>query len=401
MRIAVIGSGYVGLVSGACFSEFGVEVICVDLDEGKIARLKKGEMPIYRARPRPARRQQRRRQAPLLHHRSCRRRQSRRRGVHRRRHALAPRRRPCRSLLCFWRGRGDRTRARRLYRRRHQIDRAGRHRPQGRGYHPQDPARCEFRRRVEPRIPARRLGDRRLHASRSRRHRRRDRTRASRDEASSTVRSSSTRRRSSSPTIETAELTKYAANSFLATKISFINEIADLCEKVGADVQDVAKGIGLDGRIGRKFLHAGPGYGGSCFPKDCLALVKTAQDAGAPISIVEAVIGVNDARKEAMAERVIHACGGNVAGKTLAILGLTFKPNTDDMRDSPSARHHSGAAKGRRQNPRLRSRRHERSGEDAGQASISAPTPTRRWKAPTLSSSSPNGTNSARSICRG
>jgi UDPglucose 6-dehydrogenase len=137
-------------------------------------------------------------------------------------------------------------------------------------------------------------------------------------------------------TIETAELTKYAANSFLATKISFINEIADLCEKLGADVQDVAKGIGLDGRIGRKFLHAGPGYGGSCFPKDCLALVKTARDAGSPISIVEAVIDANESRKEAMAQRVVHACGGNVAGKTLAILGVTFKPNTDDMRDSPS-----------------------------------------------------------------
>ncbi|HVA14426.1 MAG TPA: nucleotide sugar dehydrogenase, partial [Stellaceae bacterium] len=120
------------------------------------------------------------------------------------------------------------------------------------------------------------------------------------------------------------------------TKIAFINEVADLCEKVGADVQDVAKGIGLDGRIGRKFLHAGPGYGGSCFPKDCLALVKTAQEAGSPISIVEAVIGANDSRKEAMAQRVIHACGGSVAGKTLAILGVTFKPNTDDMRDSPS-----------------------------------------------------------------
>jgi UDPglucose 6-dehydrogenase len=137
-------------------------------------------------------------------------------------------------------------------------------------------------------------------------------------------------------TIETAELTKYAANSFLATKISFINEIADLCEKVGADVQDVAKGIGLDGRIGRKFLHPGPGYGGSCFPKDCLALVKTAQEAGSPITIIEAVIDVNDRRKEAMAERIIRACGGNVGGKTLALLGVTFKPNTDDMRDSPS-----------------------------------------------------------------
>ena len=136
--------------------------------------------------------------------------------------------------------------------------------------------------------------------------------------------------------IETAELTKYAANSFLATKISFINEIADLCERVGADVQDVAKGIGLDGRIGRKFLHAGPGYGGSCFPKDCLALVRTAQEAGAPVSIVEAVVRVNDSRKECMADRIIRACGDSVEGKTIAVLGLTFKPNTDDMRESPS-----------------------------------------------------------------
>jgi UDPglucose 6-dehydrogenase len=136
--------------------------------------------------------------------------------------------------------------------------------------------------------------------------------------------------------VETAELTKYAANSFLATKISFINEIADLCEEVGADVQDVAKGIGLDGRIGRKFLHAGPGYGGSCFPKDCLALVRTAQEAGAPTTIVETVVTVNDTRKARMAERIIRACGGSVAGKTIAVLGLTFKPNTDDMRDSPS-----------------------------------------------------------------
>ena len=136
--------------------------------------------------------------------------------------------------------------------------------------------------------------------------------------------------------IETAELIKYAANTFLATKITFINEIADLCEKVGADVNDVARGIGLDGRIGRKFLHAGPGYGGSCFPKDTLALVKTAQDYGAPLKIVETVVAVNDARKPAMAGRVIEALGGSVAGKTVAALGLTFKPNTDDMRDSPS-----------------------------------------------------------------
>ncbi len=134
----------------------------------------------------------------------------------------------------------------------------------------------------------------------------------------------------------TAELIKYAANTFLATKITFINEIADLCESVGADVQDVSKGIGLDGRIGAKFLHAGPGYGGSCFPKDTLALVKTAQDAGAPIRIVETVVDVNEKRKSAMADKIADAAGGDLSGKTVAVLGLTFKPNTDDLRDSPS-----------------------------------------------------------------
>jgi UDPglucose 6-dehydrogenase len=137
-------------------------------------------------------------------------------------------------------------------------------------------------------------------------------------------------------TLETAELIKYAGNAFLATKITFINEIADLCEKVGADVQDVAKGIGLDGRIGRKFLNAGPGYGGSCFPKDTLALVRTAQQAGAPVRLVETVVDVNDRRKKAMADRIVEACGGSVAGRTVAVLGVTFKPNTDDMRDAPS-----------------------------------------------------------------
>ncbi len=134
----------------------------------------------------------------------------------------------------------------------------------------------------------------------------------------------------------TSELIKYAANAFLATKITFINEIADLSERVGADVQEVARGIGLDGRIGAKFLHAGPGYGGSCFPKDTLALVRTAQSAGAPTKIVEAVVEINDRRKRQMAERIIRACGGSVEGKTVAILGLTFKPNTDDMRDAPA-----------------------------------------------------------------
>ena len=134
----------------------------------------------------------------------------------------------------------------------------------------------------------------------------------------------------------TSELIKYAANSFLATKITFINEIADLCEKVGADVHDVARGIGLDGRIGRKFLHAGPGYGGSCFPKDTLALVRTAQELGGRMRIVEAVTEINAARKKHMAQKVVDACGGSVDGKTIAVLGLTFKPNTDDMREAPS-----------------------------------------------------------------
>jgi UDPglucose 6-dehydrogenase len=136
--------------------------------------------------------------------------------------------------------------------------------------------------------------------------------------------------------IETAELVKYAANSFLAMKVTFINEMADLCEKVGADVHDVARGIGLDGRIGRKFLHPGPGYGGSCFPKDTLALVRIAQDAGAPSRLVETVVAVNDARKAGMAARIIAACGGSMRGRTVAVLGLTFKPETDDMREAPS-----------------------------------------------------------------
>ena len=134
----------------------------------------------------------------------------------------------------------------------------------------------------------------------------------------------------------TAELIKYAANAFLATKITFINEIADLCEVTNADVQDVAKGIGLDGRIGPKFLHAGPGYGGSCFPKDTLALVRTAGEAGHPLRIVEAVTIVNDERKGRMAVKIAAACGGSVDGKVIAVLGLTFKPNTDDMREAPS-----------------------------------------------------------------
>jgi UDPglucose 6-dehydrogenase len=136
--------------------------------------------------------------------------------------------------------------------------------------------------------------------------------------------------------LETAELIKYAANAFLAVKITFINEIADLCEKVGADVQQIARGMGLDGRIGSKFLHAGPGYGGSCFPKDTVALVRTAAQVAAPVRIVETTVEANDARKAAMGERIIGFMGGDLTGKTVGVLGLTFKPNTDDMREAPS-----------------------------------------------------------------
>jgi UDPglucose 6-dehydrogenase len=134
----------------------------------------------------------------------------------------------------------------------------------------------------------------------------------------------------------TAELIKYSANAYLAMKVAFINEISDLCERVGADVQDVARGIGLDNRIGRKFLNAGPGFGGSCFPKDMLALTATARDVEAPLRIIETVMEVNRKRQSAMAEKIIRACGGAIAGKTIAVLGLTFKPNTDDMRSAPS-----------------------------------------------------------------
>ena len=134
----------------------------------------------------------------------------------------------------------------------------------------------------------------------------------------------------------TSELIKYAANAFLAMKITYINEMAELCEHVGADVQQLARGIGLDNRIGSKFLHAGPGYGGSCFPKDTLALVKTAEDAGAPIRLIETTVAINESRKRAMARKVVAVCNGSVRGKTIGVLGLTFKPNTDDMRDAPS-----------------------------------------------------------------
>jgi len=163
-----------------------------------------------------------------------------------------------------------------------------------------------------------------------------------------------------------AELIKYAANAFLATKITFINEIADLCEQAGANVQEVAQGIGLDNRIGPKFLNAGPGYGGSCFPKDLLALLRTGLDFGVPIRSIETIISINEQRKRAMARKVIALCGGSVRGSTIAVLGLTFKPDTDDMREAPSVAIINRATGCRRPHSRVRPRRHEARASPSG-----------------------------------
>jgi UDPglucose 6-dehydrogenase len=335
MRIAVIGTGYVGLVSGACFSEFGLDVVCVDKDAAKIAGLKAGKMPIYEpglealvennvragrlsfstdlkasvksadavfiAVGTPSRRGDGHADLTYVH-------DAAREIAEAMDHYTVV---VTKSTVPVGTGR-EVARIIREARPTADFDVA---------------SNPEFLREGSA------IGD----------FMRPDRVviGADSDLAREVM------RRLYRPlylietpivftSIETAELIKYAANTFLATKITFINEIADLCEKVGANVNDVARGIGLDGRIGRKFLHAGPGYGGSCFPKDTLALVKTAQDYGAPLKIVETVVAVNEARKHAMADRVVAALGGTVKGKTVAALGLTFKPNTDDMRDSPS-----------------------------------------------------------------
>jgi UDPglucose 6-dehydrogenase len=335
MRVAMIGTGYVGLVSGACFSEFGVEVVCVDKNGGKIADLRQGKMPIYE---------------PGLDDLVA-------------RNVKAGRLSFSTDLAAAVKGadavfiavgtpsrRGDgHADLSYVYDAAREVAAAltgyavivtkstvpvGTGREVERIVHQARPdadfdvvSNPEFLREGSA------IGD----------FMRPDRVVI----GAEAERAREVMRRLYRPlylietpiiftTLETAELIKYAANTFLATKITFINEIADLCEKVGADVQDVARGIGLDGRIGRKFLHAGPGYGGSCFPKDTLALVRTAEAAGSPIRIVETVLAANERRKKAMAGRVIAACGGSVQGATIAVLGLTFKPNTDDMRDSPS-----------------------------------------------------------------
>jgi UDPglucose 6-dehydrogenase len=335
MRIAMIGTGYVGLVSGACFSEFGVDVVCVDKDEGKIARLLDGVMPIF--------------EPGLDKLVETNVRAGRLRFSTNLKDSVAgadavfiavgtpSRRGDGHADLSF------------VYAVAREIADAltgyavivtkstvpvGTGKEVGRIIREARPD-AEFDMVSNPEFLR--------EGSAINDFMRPDRVVI----GTSSDRAKEIMRNLYRPlylietpivftALETSELTKYAANTFLATKITFINEIADLCEQLGCDVQDVAKGIGLDGRIGRKFLHAGPGYGGSCFPKDTLALVRTAQEAGSPLKIVETVVEVNDTRKKQMAKRVIQALGGSAKDKTVAVLGVTFKPNTDDMRDSPS-----------------------------------------------------------------
>src|ERR1044071_1476469 len=335
MRVAMIGTGYVGLVSGACFADFGHHVICVDKDQGKIAALHRGEMPIFEpglddlvaanvrakrlsfttdlkkpvaeadavfiAAGTPSRRGDGHADLTYVH---------------------AAAREIAAALSGFTVvvtkstvpvGTGD------------EVERIIREtRPDAEFAVVSNP---EFLREGAA-IQDFKHPDRIVVGTE--------------DERASKVMAELYRPLylNRSPILttgrRTAELIKYAANAFLATKITFINEIADLCERVGADVQDVARGMGLDNRIGGKFLHAGAGYGGSCFPQDTLALIKTGQDHEAPLRIVETVAHVNETRKRAMARKVVSVVGGDLRGKTVAVLGLTFKPNTDDMRDAPS-----------------------------------------------------------------
>jgi UDPglucose 6-dehydrogenase len=335
MRIAMIGSGYVGLVSGACFAQFGHDVVCVDKDADKIARLRKGEMPIYEP------------------------------GLDK---LVTDNMRAGR--LSFGAGLGEAvagadavfiavgTPTRRgdghadlsyVYAAAAEIADAirgytvvvtkstvpvGTGREVARIIREAQPA-AEFDVCSNPEFLREGAAiedfmkpDRVVIGVESER---------ARDVMAGIYRPLNLIQTPMVFTnIETAEVTKYAGNAFLATKITFINEIADLCEKVGADVHDVARGIGLDGRIGRKFLHPGPGFGGSCFPKDTLALAYTAREVDAPQTIVEQVIEINSSRKKKMARKVIDFCGGSVSGLTIGVLGLTFKANTDDMRDAPS-----------------------------------------------------------------
>jgi UDPglucose 6-dehydrogenase len=335
MRIAMIGTGYVGLVSGACFSEFGIDVVCVDRDVEKIARLKDGVMPIYEPGL----------EAQVASNVSA----GRLSFTTDLAAAVASadavfiavgtpsRRGDGHADLSFVHGVAAQI-AKALDGYTVVITKSTV--PVGTGNDVEQIIR-ETRPNAEFDVVSNPEFLREGSAIED--FMRPDRVVIGTDSEEAQVLMRALYRPLSlieTPILftnrETAELIKYATNAFLATKISFINELADLCEVVGADVRDVSRGMGLDGRIGRKFLHPGPGYGGSCFPKDTLALVRTAQEAGAPIRIVEAVVDINSERKKSMAKRVVTACGGSVEGKLIAVLGLTFKPNTDDMRESPS-----------------------------------------------------------------
>ncbi len=335
MRIVMVGTGYVGLVTGACFSEFGVDVVCVDKDEAKIARLKAGGIPIFE---------------PGLDKLVESNVKAGRLSFTTDLKAAVPGADAVFIAVGTPSRRGDgHADLSYVYAAAEEIGRAltgyavvvtkstvpvGTGREVSRRIKAVRPdAQFDVASNPEFLREGAAIGD----------FMRPDRVVI----GAESERAREVMRQLYRPlylietpiiftALETSELIKYAANTFLAAKITFINEIADLCEKVGADVHDVAKGIGLDGRIGKKFLHPGPGYGGSCFPKDTLALVKTAQDYGSPLRIIETVVDINDKRKKRMAEKVVAACGGSVKGKTVAVLGLTFKPNTDDMRDSPS-----------------------------------------------------------------
>ncbi|MEX2453229.1 MAG: UDP-glucose/GDP-mannose dehydrogenase family protein [Rhodospirillaceae bacterium] len=335
MRIAMIGTGYVGLVSGACFSEFGTDVVCVDKDEKKIARLLKGEIPIYE----PGLEQLVEKSVAAGRLSFTTDLQSAVRGADAVFIAVGT---PSRrgdghaDLSYVYAAAREIGEAMDGYtvvvtkstvpvgtgREVHRI--IGEVRPDDEFDVASNPEFLREGSAIEDFMRPDRvvIGTESERAKEVLRH-------LYRPLFLLETPILFTR-------IETAELIKYAANTFLAAKITFINELANLCEKVGANVQEVARGIGLDGRIGSKFLHAGPGYGGSCFPKDTLALVKTAQDHGTPLRIIETVVAVNDSRKKEMAQKIIASCGGSVEGATIAVLGLTFKPNTDDMRDSPS-----------------------------------------------------------------
>jgi UDPglucose 6-dehydrogenase len=335
MRVTMIGSGYVGLVSGACFADFGHEVTCVDTDAGKIAALKRGEIPIYEpglddlvannvragrlsftteltgpvaaadavfiAVGTPSRRGDGHADLSYVH-------QAARDVV-----AAIDGFTVVVTKSTVPVGTGDEV-ERIMRETRPDADFAVVSNPE---FLREGAAIADFKR-----------PDRIVIGTED------DRARKVMEDLYRPL------YLNAAPLLFTArrtsELIKYAGNAFLATKITFINEMADLCERVGANVQEVARGIGLDNRIGGKFLHAGPGYGGSCFPKDTLALIKTAQDMESPLRLVETVVAVNDQRKRAMARKVIAACGGSVRAKRIAILGLAFKPNTDDMREAPS-----------------------------------------------------------------